>query len=183
MVAFRKRYGEEDWLVDIDARLTAAPTIDGGTVYVPDWSGRVHALSVWDGSVQWSQQVGAADGGRTFTEPVAVLGDTFYLGSQSGSTGNRGRAMDHDSRWRQSRHRDSSGGFHARIGRNRGCTWGDVGGQSSRQVTVAETGLLSAAEQCWLRFTGGRNSCPFQTTFDAVSSEPFIIPFQSNNKV
>ncbi|WP_082677756.1 PQQ-binding-like beta-propeller repeat protein [Haloferax sp. Q22] len=87
IVAFRKRYGEEDWLVDIDARLTAAPTIDGGTVYVPDWSGRVHALSAWDGSVQWSQQVGAAAGGRTFTEPVAVLGDTLYLGSQSGSTG------------------------------------------------------------------------------------------------
>ncbi|WP_233194421.1 outer membrane protein assembly factor BamB family protein [Haloferax marisrubri] len=116
VVAFRKRYGEEDWLVDIDVRLTAAPTIDGGTVYVPDWSGRVHALSVWDGSVQWSQQVGAADGGRTFTEPVAVLGDTLYLGSQSGSTGNRGRAMDHESRWRQSCHRDSSGDFRSRIG-------------------------------------------------------------------
>jgi len=87
IVGFQKRYGDEDWLVDIDARLTASPTIEGGIVYVPDWSGRVHALSVWDGSMQWSRQVDAETGGRTFTEPVAVFDDTLYLGSRSGKTG------------------------------------------------------------------------------------------------
>jgi len=87
VVGFQTRYGDEDWLVDIDARLTAPPTIADGVVYVPDWNGRVHALSVGDGSVRWSHKVDAAAGGRTFTEPVAVLGETLYLGSRSGKLG------------------------------------------------------------------------------------------------
>ncbi|MDQ2055814.1 PQQ-binding-like beta-propeller repeat protein [Halobellus sp. H-GB7] len=54
---------------------------------VPDWRGRVHALSVADGSVLWSHHVDADAGGRTFTEPAAVYDETLYLGSQSGNTG------------------------------------------------------------------------------------------------
>ena len=38
-------------------------------------------------SVRWSQHVDADSGGRTFTEPAAVLDETLYLGSQSGNTG------------------------------------------------------------------------------------------------
>ena len=87
IIGFQTRDGDEDWLVDIDARLTAPPTIADGVVYVPDWSGRVHALSVGDGSVRWSHNVDAEAGGRTFTEPVAVLDGTLYLGSRSGKTG------------------------------------------------------------------------------------------------
>jgi len=87
IVCFQTRYGNEDWLVDIDAKLTAAPTIASGIVYVPDWRGRVHALSISDGSVRWSQHVDADSGGRTFTEPAAVLDETLYLGAQSGKTG------------------------------------------------------------------------------------------------
>jgi len=87
IVGFRTRYGDEEWLVDVDARLTAPPTIAGGVVYVPDWSGRVHAISVGEGTIQWSQHVDAAAGGRTFAEPVAVLDEILYLGSRSGKTG------------------------------------------------------------------------------------------------
>ncbi|WP_326838284.1 outer membrane protein assembly factor BamB family protein [Halocalculus aciditolerans] len=87
IVGFQTRYGDEDWLVDIDARLTAPPTIADGVVYVPDWSGRVHALAVGDGSVRWSHCVDAAAGGRTFTHSGAVLDETLYLGSRSGKTG------------------------------------------------------------------------------------------------
>lgn len=54
---------------------------------MPDWRGRVHALSISDGSVRWSQHVDADSGGRTFTEPAAVLDETLYLGAQSGKTG------------------------------------------------------------------------------------------------
>ncbi|MDG5777386.1 PQQ-binding-like beta-propeller repeat protein [Haloarculaceae archaeon H-GB1-1] len=87
IVCFQTRYGEEEWLVDVDARLTAPPTIHGGVVYVPDWRGRVHALSASDGSVLWSRHVNADGSSRTFPEPVAVLDETLYVGSQSGKTG------------------------------------------------------------------------------------------------
>lgn len=89
VVCFEARYGEEKWLYDVDARLTAAPTVDGGVVYVPDWSGTVHALSVTNGSVLWSRRVedDTDRGSMTFTEPAAVDGGTVYLGSNSGKTG------------------------------------------------------------------------------------------------
>jgi outer membrane protein assembly factor BamB len=89
VVCFGSRYGEEEWLYDVDARLTAPPTVDGGVAYVPDWSGTVHALWVADGSVLWSQQIEdrIEQGNTTFTTPVAVDGDTLYVGSNSGATG------------------------------------------------------------------------------------------------
>lgn len=87
VVCFQSRYGEEEWLLDVDARLTAPPTVDDGVVYVPDWSGTVHAVGVTSGSVLWSRRVDADGGGRTFTEAAAVHDGTVYLGSQSGNTG------------------------------------------------------------------------------------------------
>lgn len=87
VVCFQSRYGEEQWLLDVDARLTAPPTVDDGVVYVPDWRGTVHAVGVANGSVLWSRRVGGDDGGRTFTEAAALHDGTLYLGSQSGNTG------------------------------------------------------------------------------------------------
>ncbi|WP_435115176.1 PQQ-binding-like beta-propeller repeat protein [Halolamina sp. C58] len=89
VLCFGSRYGEEEWLYDVDARLTAPPTVDGGVAYVPDWSGTVHALWVADGSVLWSQQIEDTTqrGSTTFTTPAAVDGETLYVGSNSGATG------------------------------------------------------------------------------------------------
>lgn len=87
LVAFEERYGDEEWLHDVDARVTAPPTIDGTAVYLPDWDGYVHALSIADGSVRWSRQVGPDGENRTFTQPVAIHDETLYLGSLSGRTG------------------------------------------------------------------------------------------------
>jgi outer membrane protein assembly factor BamB len=87
IVGFETQYGAEDWLVDIDARLTAPPTIANGVVYAPDWRGRVHALLLADGTELWSRDVDI-DGGRgTFANAVAVRDGTAYVGSQSGATG------------------------------------------------------------------------------------------------
>lgn len=110
IVCFRTRYGEEEWLVDVDARLTAPPTIHGGVVYVPDWRGQVHALSVSDGSVLWSRRVDADGSGRTFPEPVAVLDETLYVGSQSGMTGVVALdATNGETRWTESTHAVTGG--------------------------------------------------------------------------
>jgi len=87
VVCFQSRYGKEEWLLDVDARLTAPPTVDDGVVYVPDWSGTVYAVGVTSGSVLWSRQVDADSGGREFTSAAAVHDGTVYLGSQSGNTG------------------------------------------------------------------------------------------------
>jgi len=87
VVAFDDRYGEEAWLYDIDARLTAPPTVSAPLVYIPDWKGRVHALDVSDGSIRWTQRIMRGDSGRSFATPVALQDDTLYLGSQSGATG------------------------------------------------------------------------------------------------
>ncbi|ELY94157.1 WD40-like repeat protein [Natrialba hulunbeirensis JCM 10989] len=87
LVGFEKRDGGESWLYDIDARVTASPMIDRGTVYLPDWDGYVHALSVADGSVQWSRQVGADESNRTVAKPVAVHDETLFVGGYSGRAG------------------------------------------------------------------------------------------------
>lgn len=89
VVCFGSQYGEEEWLYDVDARLTAPPTVADGVAYVPDWSGSVHALWVADGSVLWSRRVedDTEQGSTTFTTPAAVAGDTLYVGSNSGATG------------------------------------------------------------------------------------------------
>ncbi len=87
IVAFEDRYGREEWVYDIDARVTAAPMIADRTVFVPDWGGCVHALSLADGMVRWSRQVGANERDHTFPSPTAVHDETLYVGSYSGRTG------------------------------------------------------------------------------------------------
>lgn len=86
LVCFHPEGGEQ-WLYDIDARLTAPPTVSNGVAFVGDYAGRVHALGALDGEVRWSRRIDADDGGREFSEPVAVHDGTLYLGSQAGNTG------------------------------------------------------------------------------------------------
>lgn len=77
--------------------------MQGGTVYVPDWRGRVHALAVADGAVRWSRQVLPDGAGGTIATPVAVHDGTVYLGSRSGWTGVVAiRARTGDEIWRRS---------------------------------------------------------------------------------
>lgn len=85
IVCFHPRYGEEEWLYDADARLTAAPTVAEGVVYVGDHDGRVHALGAVKGNVRWSRRVD--EGVRRFANAAAVADGTVYLGSRSGTTG------------------------------------------------------------------------------------------------
>ena len=87
LLGFEPKYGGESWLYDVDARLTAPPTVDDGYVYVGDWSGTVHVLDVRSGEPRWRRRIDADDGGRTFTGAGAVHDGTLFLGSQSGNTG------------------------------------------------------------------------------------------------
>ncbi len=87
VVAFTERYGEEHWLYDIDARVTAPPVAEDGIVFVPDWSGAVHALATFDGTVEWAGPVDPDGADRTFARPVAIADGTLFLGSLSGRTG------------------------------------------------------------------------------------------------
>ncbi|GAB7093175.1 hypothetical protein JCM30237_03270 [Halolamina litorea] len=87
VVCFSRRYGDEEWLYDVDSRLTAPPVVAQGVAYVADWSGTVHAVSVRSGEPRWRRRIEADGAGRTFAGPVAVHDGTLYLGSHSGSTG------------------------------------------------------------------------------------------------
>lgn len=87
LVAVDDTYGEEAWLYDVDARVTAPPTSDGIRVYLPDWEGTVHAITVGDGSVRWARRIGSDEKGRTFANPIAIRDDALYLGSSGGATG------------------------------------------------------------------------------------------------
>ncbi|MEF8773494.1 MAG: PQQ-binding-like beta-propeller repeat protein [Halobacteriales archaeon] len=74
-------------MFDVDGRLPAPPTVHGAAVYVPDWTGRVHALSIYDGIVRWSRSFGSEEDRRTYARPVAVQYRRLYLGSASGTPG------------------------------------------------------------------------------------------------
>ncbi|MDJ1432558.1 PQQ-binding-like beta-propeller repeat protein [Halostagnicola sp. A-GB9-2] len=87
LVGFDERDGAEEWLYDIDARVTAPPTVDGAAIYVPDWGGSVHALSAFSGSLQWAHEIDPDDSSYTFAGSIAVHDGTLYLGSMAGETG------------------------------------------------------------------------------------------------
>nr|WP_275883705.1 PQQ-binding-like beta-propeller repeat protein [Halorhabdus sp. BNX81] len=94
----------------MDARVTAPPVVAGGTVYLPDWEGTVHALGVADGSVRWARPVGSDQESRTLAKPVAVQDDTLFVGSHTGRTGVAAvDAETGETMWTKSTHRVIAG--------------------------------------------------------------------------
>lgn len=74
--------GGEVWVHDVDARLTAPPTIDDFTVYVADWDGTLRAFRVDNGEERWSTTVGD---GWAVAQPVACHDETLYLATATSS--------------------------------------------------------------------------------------------------
>jgi outer membrane protein assembly factor BamB len=76
VVAVRLRDRQELWRTQLEDVSRSGVTIEGSTVYVGDQSGTIYALSLDDGSITWSEQVG----GRADT-PIAVAdGNAFVVG-------------------------------------------------------------------------------------------------------
>jgi eukaryotic-like serine/threonine-protein kinase len=76
VVAVRLRDREELWRTSLEDVSHSGVTIEGSTVYVGDRGGKVYALSLGDGSITWTEQVG----GRADT-PIAVAdGNAFVVG-------------------------------------------------------------------------------------------------------
>lgn len=72
---------------DIDARVSAPPTVAAGTVYVPNRAGVVHAVDAASGTVAWRRRLGADGRSPILGTPVAVAGKTAYVGSLGDPTG------------------------------------------------------------------------------------------------
>jgi outer membrane protein assembly factor BamB len=105
ILGFRTRFGREEWLYDVDARLTAPPTVDATVVYVPDWAGRVHAIDAGTGTARWTRKIEGEGDEMSFTTPAALDegGERAFVASTSGPTGVV--ALDADDgtvRWRRS---------------------------------------------------------------------------------
>jgi polyvinyl alcohol dehydrogenase (cytochrome) len=50
------------WTTQMPRTVTASPVVVGGTVYVGDWGGTMHALRLSDGAERWRYQTAAAPG-------------------------------------------------------------------------------------------------------------------------
>ena len=72
------------WVFETAGDVSATPAVDGNTVFVPDWAGRLYALDRRTGAVKWNASVSAASGvpfDKSRTTP-AVAGNLVIVGTQ-----------------------------------------------------------------------------------------------------
>jgi len=50
------------WTLTAAGAISATPTVDDGTVYVPDYGGKLWAVSAGSGKVLWSQDISSYTG-------------------------------------------------------------------------------------------------------------------------
>jgi polyvinyl alcohol dehydrogenase (cytochrome) len=91
------------WTLTAAGAISATPTVDNGTVYVPDYGGKLWAVSAGGGKVLWSQDISSytgVTGDVSRTSPAVygnelILGDGWILSSgAAGTTGARVFAVD-----------------------------------------------------------------------------------------
>jgi polyvinyl alcohol dehydrogenase (cytochrome) len=84
------------WTLTAAGAVSATPTVDNGTVYVPDYGGKLWAVSAGSGKVLWSRDISAYTGvaGDLSRTSPAVYGDDLILGDgwilSSGAAGTSG---------------------------------------------------------------------------------------------
>jgi polyvinyl alcohol dehydrogenase (cytochrome) len=84
------------WTLTTAGAVSAVPTVDNGTVYVPDYGGKLWAVSAGTGKVLWSQDISTYTGvaGDLSRTSPAVYGDDLILGDgwilSSGAAGTSG---------------------------------------------------------------------------------------------
>jgi eukaryotic-like serine/threonine-protein kinase len=81
VVAVRLRDREELWRTSLEDVSRSGVTIEGSTLYVGDQAGKVYAMSLDDGSITWTEQVG----GRADT-PIAVADGNAYVVGRDADT-------------------------------------------------------------------------------------------------
>src|SRR5712664_4098046 len=84
------------WTLTAAGAISATPTVDNGTVYVPDYGGKLWAVAAGSGKVLWSQDISSYTGvaGDLSRTSPAVYGDDLILGDgwilSSGAAGTGG---------------------------------------------------------------------------------------------
>jgi len=77
------------WVFQTGGDVSATPSVDGSSVYVPDWAGNLFSLDRKTGAVNWSRQISEFAGGAgnfSRTTP-AIHGDMVIFGDQGGRQG------------------------------------------------------------------------------------------------
>jgi glucose dehydrogenase len=70
--------GQEKWRYAVGDRVSSAPLVDEGAVYVTSTDGKLYALNTMDGSLNWSKYIGAGRGSPT------VVNETVYSAGSDG---------------------------------------------------------------------------------------------------
>src|SRR6185437_15138932 len=70
------------WTLTAAGAISATPTVDDGTVYVPDYGGKLWAVSAGGGKVLWSRDISSFTGvtGDVSRTSPAVYGNELILG-------------------------------------------------------------------------------------------------------
>jgi outer membrane protein assembly factor BamB len=72
--------GEQQWRVELNGSVDAAPVVSSGTVYAGTSTGELHAVVAATGERHWTETVaGAVDA------PLVVADETLYVGDEGGS--------------------------------------------------------------------------------------------------
>src|SRR5487761_963284 len=73
------------WTLTTAGEVSATPTVAGGTVYVPDWGGKLWAVNASTGAVVWSHTVASYTGvtGDISRISPAITGNDLILGDHA----------------------------------------------------------------------------------------------------
>jgi polyvinyl alcohol dehydrogenase (cytochrome) len=75
------------WVVTTAGDVSATPAVSGGSVYFPDWGGKLWRVDAATGAVEWSSSIAGYTGvpGSFSRSSPAVDAGVVYVGDQSGS--------------------------------------------------------------------------------------------------
>lgn len=84
------------WSFTTGGDVSATPSVDGDTVYFPDWAGDLYAVNKSTGALRWKTSIAAATGlpGDKARNTPAIAGDKVIVGTQGLGTGAKLLAFD-----------------------------------------------------------------------------------------
>jgi polyvinyl alcohol dehydrogenase (cytochrome) len=82
------------WVFTSASDVSATPTVSGGVVYFPDWSGNLYAVEATTGTLLWSHKVSSYDGitGALSRTSPAINGNTLIIGDRPAAVGSHAGA-------------------------------------------------------------------------------------------
>src|SRR5260221_4944476 len=79
---------EPKWIFTTAGHVSATPTLDAGSVYVPDWAGNLFKIDRRTGEKNWSHKISEYTGisGSLSRNSPAIVGNLLIFGDQASAT-------------------------------------------------------------------------------------------------